>query len=154
MKLLAPLKSNKGVTIIESIVAIGILAIILTALIAMVVTAVNTSTLSKSRTEATNYANEGAETARSIRDNTTWADFWSKYVGSGATICSNCEVTAAGDLATAGKVITPYTRKVVFTDASAGGAQDKVQVDITVTWNNRGKTEKVELQSYLTDWRK
>jgi type II secretory pathway pseudopilin PulG len=155
MKLSQPLRSSKGVTIIESVVALGILAIILTAIMAMVVTAINSSTLSKSRTEATNYANEGAEAARSIRDSTTWGDFWIKYVNNGVgSLCTTCEVTSTGGLAVLGRSIVPYTRKVVFSDASTGGVQNRALVDVTVTWNNRGQTEKVELTTYLTNWHK
>jgi Tfp pilus assembly protein PilV len=153
-KLGCPFRSESGATIVEAIVAIGIAGVIITAIMAMVVTAINTSDLSKSRTTATNYANEGAEIARSVRDSMTWGSFFANYVSPG-TVCSTCQVTSAGGLAISGVSISPYTRTVLLSDGSpVGSPQSRVTVDVTVTWSNHGKTEKVELVSYLTDWHK
>jgi len=150
----APLASQRGVTLIESLVALGLAAIILTAIMAMVVTAVNTSTSSKTRTVATGYANEGSEVAREMRDAVDWQTFFAQYVSPG-TVCSICQVTSTSSLAASGVSVTPYTRTVTFSDASpAGNPQSRVYVDVVVTWKDHNKDEKVELTSYLTDWHK
>lgn len=152
MKMFAPLKSNKGVTIIETVVALGLTSVLLTALMAMVITAINASDLSKARTIATNYANEGLEIARTQRDATDWTTFVANYnSGAGSAICSTCYVTAAGVLTGAvgsAASIAPYTRVVTFSDGGSG----RVTVDVKVTWKYHSQTETVELVSYLTDW--
>lgn len=149
------LKSQRGATLVETLVAIALASVVLTAVVGMVVSAVSTSTLSKSRTTATRLAEEGLEVARKTRDRTDWDSFYNNYVNS-----TNWKVDqVAGDIVlnTSGSSLPtpPFTRNVTFSNASnPAGNRDRVQVSSTVTWNDKGKVQEVELVSYLTKWRK
>jgi type II secretory pathway pseudopilin PulG len=157
------LNSQSGATLIETVVAIALTSIILTAIMAMVITAVSTSTNSKSRTAATRYAEEGTDTVRTVRDSLNWSDFYQTYIkNQGSTIwyvtCSYSLTTTApvagvcsSDSGLAVYII-PYTRQIKILDDSTSGNKDRAIVDVTVTWNNHGKTENVELVTYLTNW--
>lgn len=142
-------KSERGATLVESVVAIALASIVLTAIVGMVVSAVATSTLSKSRTSATRYAEEAVEVARKTRDRTDWDNFYNTYVNSTAWKVDGTLNLTSGD----GLSIAPFTRTVSFTNASSPpGARDRVQVEVKVTWLDKGQTQEVALVTFLTEW--
>lgn len=159
------LPSSRGATLVETLVAIALASVVLTAVVGMVVSAVSTSTLSKSRTTATRYAEEGVEVARKTRDRTDWPTFFNTYVG-----ISSWQVDPSFNLTNGtGLPLPPFQRSIRLTDASnqtCGNSQgqnsgqqgnscvDRVQVVTRVTWQDKGKTQQVELVTYLTKWRK
>lgn len=61
-------KNNKGVILIEAILALGVIVIILTALVTALVSSLSTSTYSRDQSVATSYAQEGLEIARNDKD--------------------------------------------------------------------------------------
>jgi prepilin-type N-terminal cleavage/methylation domain-containing protein len=157
MKILYPLLSSRGVTLIESVVAIALAGVIITAVVAIAVSALSTSTLSKSRTTATRLAEEGQEVARATRDKSNWDDFWATYVGKPAWgIDTNLNLVATSDYTvTIPPCVNPcpFKRKVTIADASTpAGAQNRATVTISVTWVDRSLTQEVKLVSYLTKW--
>ena len=149
------IKSQSGATLVETLVAIALASVVLTAVVGMVVSAVATSTLSKSRTTATRLSEEGIEVARKTRDRTDWDSFYNTYVNSNIWKVDQ----VAGDiiLNTSGSSLPtlPFTRTVEFSNASNPvGSRDRVQVISKVTWNDKGKLQEVKLVSFLTKWRK
>lgn len=159
------LPSSRGATLVETLVAIALASVVLTAVVGMVVSAVSTSTLSKSRTTATRLAEEGVEIARKTRDRTDWQTFFNTYIGT-----STWQVDPGFNLTNGtGLSVSPFQRSIRLTDASnqtCGSSQgqysgalvnscvDRVQVVTRVTWQDKGKTQQVELVTYLTKWRK
>jgi Tfp pilus assembly protein PilV len=168
MKLTAPLSSQRGATLVESIVAIALAGIIITAIVGLVTSAVATSTLSKSRTTATRYSEEGVEVARKNRDRTPWQSFWNTYGPSVCRSAAPCHIDSSLNIVSgAGLSISPFARTVVITDVSAqtcgagsGNYQgqqsnscvDRLKVTVSVTWIDKGRNQEVKLVSYLTTW--
>lgn len=143
------LRSSRATTLIETLVALALASVVLTAIIGMVVAAVATANTAKSRTTATRYAEEGIEVTRRARDETLWRTFYSTYVGN-----NTWHVDPSYNLTTGGGLdLSPFSRSINITDASTpNGAKNRVQVVSVVTWIDKGKTQKVQLDTYLTDW--
>lgn len=151
MRFFLPLRSPKGLTLVETVVAIALASVVISAIVGMVVLGVATSTTAKARTTATRFAEEGMEAARAARDKTDWSNFWNTYVNSTVWHIDNTGNLTSG----AGLAIAPYTREVHISNSSNPlGNNDKAQVDVKVTWVDKGKTEIVELVSFLTKWAK
>ena len=142
-------KSSRGATLVESVVAIGLAAVVVTAIVGSVVTSLASSTSAKSRTTATRYAEEGIESARLTRDSLSWSSFFGLVNSSVYHVGSDFKLTTSTDT----NISSLYTRAISLANISnPPGSNDKVQVTVTVTWNDRGKTETVTLVSYLTKW--
>src|SRR3989304_7070908 len=59
---------RSGQSLVEAIVAIGITVLVITGLVVLAVGAVRSATLSRNRSVAVQYAQEGVEALRSVRD--------------------------------------------------------------------------------------
>lgn len=148
------LRSQRGATVVEAVVALALAGIIVTALMSMVVSALSTSTASKNRTFATRYAEAAVESVRSIRDSQNWSDFYTNYVqGHSTTIWYLAADNSLTSTSSSAANIAPFTRTIKLTDNSpSGDAKSRVFIDIKVTWNDRGQTQTEEQTTYLTQW--
>jgi Tfp pilus assembly protein PilV len=136
-------KMKKGQSLVEAIVALAIALIVITGLVVLAVGAVRTATLSKNRSLAVQYAQEGIEALRSIRDR----DF-SELPASGGPhrlVWTGSEWTAIAGTET----ITIFKRSFTASEPSGG----KLRFDLTVSWVDSGGTHDVDLITYLADWR-
>src|SRR3972149_11412778 len=61
-------RTLSGQSLVEAVVAIGIALIVVTGLVVLAVGAVRSATLSRNRSVAVQYAQEGLEALRSVRD--------------------------------------------------------------------------------------
>lgn len=62
------LKNQKGIILIEAILALGIIIVVMTALVTALVASISSSNFSKDQSLATGYAQEGLELARNLKD--------------------------------------------------------------------------------------
>lgn len=157
MASLTLLRSERGATVVEAVVALALAGVIVTALMSMVVSALSTSTVSKNRTFATRYGEAAVESIRNVRDSLNWSDFYTNYVQgrSGTTWYLDSSGNLTSNVGSAAD-ITPFTRKITFTDDTPSGSTPKTRVfvDVKVTWNDRGQTQTEEETTYLTQWSK
>ncbi len=123
--------NQRGQTLIEVVVGIGLLVIVVTALIGLGVVAMKASTSARNRTVGAKLANEGMEMARSVRDQGSLGD-----------------VADDSDNVTVGSVT--FTRTRTVTDVVAG---QKKKIVVEVSWPESSGTKTVSVASYLTDWR-
>jgi len=153
------MKKN-GFSIIEILVAIGIFAVIATAVVPAIIQTFTMARLGDNETNATLYAQEGIEAARSIKNQA----FTNLVNGNYGT------ATGSGVWAFSGTSNTKdlYTRQInvatVSRDSSgnisAPGCANLAdsstkQVTSTVTWNSSPtRSNNVTLQAYFTNWRK
>ncbi len=143
------MRSRHGTTLIETLIALALASVVLTAVVSMVITAVSTAATAKSRTTATRYAEEGIEVTRRARDENLWANFYKSYVG-GTTwhVDPNYNLTTGSGLD-----LSPFQRGINITDSSVpNGAKNRVQVVVKVSWSDKGKTQTVQLDTYLSEW--
>ena len=156
--------SNKqGFGLVETIVAMGIFIMLVSGGAGFVLQSLRVNRLSGNVTDATLYAAEGIEAARSIK----YQGWTTPFL---ATTCtSSCGVSSSGGFwAWNGTNNTkpPYTRVITVTDVSRDGSGNVVasggtndantkKITSTVNWNFiAARPETITLITYLTNWAK
>ncbi len=156
--------NKKGISIIEILIVIAIIAIALTSFLGLVSFSLSTLTLIKQTTQANYLAQELMEAVRNFRDGTDWqidglgaltigADYYFQKIGSPAEW-----QPILGEESIAG-----FTRKIIFEQVardenddiiSSGGTNDPdtKKTSIRVSWQERGRSHQLELVIYLTNW--
>lgn len=136
-------RTKAGQSLVEAVVSIGIALAIITGLVVLAVGAVRTATLSRNRSLAVQYAQEGIEALRSIRDR----DF-SELPTSGGPyqlVWTGSEWSTAAGTETVGI----YGRSFTASEPASG----KLRFDLVVSWTDSAGTHSVDLITYLADWR-
>ena len=160
-------KSNKkGVLIIETLVVIGIIGIVMTALLGVVNFSLGISALIKETTQANLIVQKTVEELRNFRDGTTWD---SDGLGTVTTetpyhFQKSADSLPKWQLIQGEEVIDIFTRKTVFDDVQrdagdniveSGGVNDPntKKSTSTVSWVHRGEEKNIEIVTYFTNWR-
>ena len=153
-------KSQKGISVIEVIVALSIIFVSFFSFLALAQYSLKFQDQSESKLEAINIAAETIEATRSVR-NEDWNNFSSLSldVPYYPVISSNKWTLSSTD---PGSINGVYDRWViiekVYRDAndniSSSGTEDDQTKKITafVEWNDRGKIKQIDLITYLTNW--
>jgi type II secretory pathway pseudopilin PulG len=141
---------EQGQTLLEIVVAVGVIALVLTALVTAVTASLRFSQSGRFRSQAVKYAQEGIELTRKLRDTRPWTEF-TTYSGAGtATWC----LSESGEWTTSdgsGCPLTPtsnFWRTITLT--LNGSVMDVVS---SVSWGERTQSSTVTLRTYLSDWR-
>ena len=160
--------NNDGFTLIETIVAVGIIAMGFVAVLVLITTSVFYISNIQNRLIAANLAAEGIEVVRNIRDN-NWLQnkAWNSDLTDG-----NYQVAynSAPPLASynsgsfllldsntgfysyiPGGVSTPYIRKISITHIP--GSDYEIQVISTVIWQIRNITYTSSAEDHLFNWK-
>lgn len=152
------LNSRSGQSLVEMIMAVGLVAIVLVGLISAITFSLTNSQYARNKTLATKFAQEGIEWARNQRDSLNWNVFYAyAAIGVGRTYCLNSlSFTSPGSCA-ANTVIpnTIFTRQInlVANGIGAGANQDRVAVNIQIIWPQGNRTGTVVLNSFLSKWK-
>ncbi|HYD34556.1 MAG TPA: hypothetical protein VD999_00655 [Vitreimonas sp.] len=153
------LKSTAGQTIIEVLIAAGVIALVMTAIAAGLTYSVKNSAESKYKALATSYAQEAVEIFRRERALMGW-DTFRNVVGSN-TYCLNTlpsstdefvnlEPGACADgIPVAG---TQMTREAIVTPFNNGTVVDRVRVEIEVQWFDGNRPRTVEIAQEFQQW--
>jgi Tfp pilus assembly protein PilV len=130
-----------GQSLVEAIVAIGITVLVITGLVVLAVGAVRSATLARNRSLAVQYAQEGMEALRSVRDRS-----FSELPTSG----TNRVVWTGADwgVLAGSETIGSYVRSFTSEQISAG----KLKIALAVTWTDSAGDHAIDLTTYLTDW--
>lgn len=138
--------SSPGQSLIEIIISVGIVVLLVTGLVSGATFAQRMSQLGTLRSRAIKYAQEGIELTRQLRD-AGWDPFVN-YAQSGGNWClaedetwnqaSSCTVNIGGI----------FTRSVLFT-----WLDPRMNVVVTVKWNDGSITRKSELRTFFTQWK-
>lgn len=171
-------KRTRGFTIIESLVAIGIMVAIIIGAMSAVQHGLSSYLFSKDEITAFYMAQEAFEKVRNMRDENgiksrNWlfglaqtasdpcafgkACMVSPAESAGATLCGSpgsCpplrEDTTTGFYGyNAAWPVSPFTREITFSPVSS----TEVAVTVTVTWSKGGSTRSFKARENLLDWR-
>lgn len=150
---------NKGFSVIEIILAAGIFVIFATGITGVVVSSFTASRQGEEQTKATQFASEGLEAVKSIKNQT--------FINLVATASSG--VTRFGgvwSLFGTNNIFEKYTRTIAISSVqrdgsgnivASGGATDSATMKVrsTVTWAASGaRNDSVVLSTYLSDFRR
>lgn len=146
-----PHKSEKGQTLIEVLVAIVMISGVLVAFLSALTNAAANLQYSRNKTQATKYAQEAIEYIRTQRDFNTWSDF---YTGIDGKWCmSTLDWPPSTPTPCSAPISDQYAifyREAAFTLNDPDN--DRVTIEVVVTWTQGARTSQVILDTYLTQW--
>ncbi len=140
-------QSKKGQSLIEVVVAVGVVVLLVTGLIVGSTASMKGSEFSVAKSRALKYSQEGIELSRSLRDG-SWATFAARsglycLAKDGiwpASSSSSCPINIDGT----------FTRGVTF---AWDGLNNRMRVTSTVTWIDGNGTHNSQLETYFTQWK-
>ncbi len=139
------LNTNKGIALVEIILATSIFALLITTLVGAFLYGQESTALAGQRSRATFLAEEGLEAVRNIRDEGDVGEFGDLTAGTHGLAISSDEWTFSGSSDTTGI----FTRDIEIVDVDSFTKN----IISTVTWQqNQQRTGSVELTSRFTDW--
>ena len=163
--MLQHLAGNKGISLIEILVAVAIISSVLISLLGLTSFCLRITSVINQTNKANNMAQEMMEQVRNFRDVTSW------NIDGLGTITSNIDyyiqksgTPATWQLIQGTETVNGFTRKVVFEDVmrnldddivESGGVNDPntKKVAATISWEERGNSRQIELLSYFTNWK-
>ena len=131
-------KSQSGVSMIELILGIGLIALVLTAIALMTTRAIQLAESSKLRQKAIIYAQDGIEQVRQEKATTSWNEFKINYSAM-ETELSDAEVNGEGF-------------KRVITLVQNPDSDSEFLLTSTVTWTDYQGTHNVEQTTIISNW--
>jgi len=156
--------NKKGISIIEILVVIAIIITALSSLLGLASFSLGVSTLIKQTNQANNLSQEVMEAVRNFRDGTSWdVDGLGKLATSTDYYPQATSSPSKWQLVQGIENIDGFTRKVVFEDVMRDSNSNIVEagtydpntkkVIVTVSWKERGREHKLEIFTYLTNWK-
>lgn len=162
-----PARLSAGGLIVEILIVIAIISLALMGLSGLVSFSLDASRVSGQNVQAEVLAQEAMEAVRNFRDSASWSvgglgalatstDYYPRATGSpGYWELIQGQETLAGF----------FTRKIIFSDvqrdgngdiAVAGGAVDPEtrKVDVSVSWQEKGRPHQLSVSTYFTNWNK
>jgi type II secretory pathway pseudopilin PulG len=157
---------NKGISILEILVVIAIIAVTFTSLLGLASFSLGTASLIKQTTQANMLAQGTMEAVRNFRDQTSWDvdGLGTLLTGTPYYLEKSADNPPKWILIQGEETIDIFKRKVIFNDVmrdandnivESGGTNDPdtKKVIVTVSWQERGRNHQVELITYLTNWK-
>ncbi len=125
------MKIMKGQTLIELLVALGTVGIIISVIAVVVITSLSNAQFVKNQNAAINYAQQGMELARQLRDSDVVG--FRAYSG---TYCLAENQTSLGSTQTSclTNIANVFTRSLVINQSGCGA--NNAQVSVTVSWSD------------------
>ena len=131
--------NNKGLSLIEVIVAVGVVSILLVSMVAALTKSMASARVSKNRSLASSYLQEGLEIARYSRDHSaSWEDF----------VDDCCLDSSPPPL--------PFTRTIKIKKFDSNGncntTDDKCRIIVTVSWTDSKGVHDLTGSTILSNW--
>ncbi len=165
-------QNNDGMSLIEVLIAVGLLVVVGAAMVQLGVVALTTSDASRVRSIALQLADESIEIARSVRDNDS-ASFFAltslalgqKYFAlpKGSTtftpvLASRCDPTSTppkvhADCTLSGIAVGSGTQDFYRIISLNPISDDRFELTAYVLWNNKGELSHVSTGTILTRWK-
>jgi len=140
---------ERGQTLLEIVVALGVIAVVLTGLVTAVTASLRYGQASKYRSQGVKYAQEGLELTRKLRDTSPWTDFLT-YSDGGGVWCLNQAGAWSTSAGTGCPIVAGSTFWRTITFTVNGSVMD---VTSEVSWGERNLSSTVTLRTFFSDWR-
>ena len=137
---------EKGQSLIELVVAIGIFVITIGSVSFLVLNNYTSGQLSKEITQANFLAQEGLEAVRSIRDN-SWSNL---TAGNHGLAISDNNWVFQGDSEDISSKLKEGARTIAVEEVDS----NRKKVTSQVSWNFLERPQEIQLVTYLTNWQK
>ena len=126
---------NKGFTLIEVLFAIGAMTLFLVGMTALLVKSLSSTEISKNRSQAAIYLQEGVEHARQCRDQ---ADSWEDFV---------IDDDGCGDLDSVSPPFTEWTLELTEIETNK-----KMKATVVVKWTDGKGDHVITTDTILSKW--
>lgn len=145
-------KYNKGQSLFEVVLALGLSTLIIVALVSLASNSIKNAAYSRNKTYATRYTQEATEWLRGERDG-DWDVFRENiYFCEGQSFVQcldtltwrNCGICGDAEF-----IDTTFKREISFSEIVA----DSVTVEITTYWTDSQGIHEMRSNTILTDWR-
>lgn len=172
------IKDEKGMGLVETIAALGIAIMVITALVSLAIFTLRTSQNSKFLLQGSKLANEGVERVRAYRESMVWGTFvnnlrecddgltdrcsviWngSSYVFS-STSPSNVEVisydatSTLEDVTRSFRAFDPADDPTGTAANTISGTEDLIRLEVVVSWAIGGQTKTARIYTDMSNWR-
>ena len=157
---------QKGFTIVEIMVVVGVIIIAFTAVLGFFVFEAKVAERSRMRLQAISLIEETVEAVRNFRDNTIWApDTGIGALDTGADY-HPASSSDGWDIDPGNEIINVFTRAIVFNQVSRDANyniestynpskddDDTRKITVTITWADRQGSATESLITYITNWR-
>lgn len=141
-------KKNSGQSLVEVVVAVGMMALLLTAVLTLVSLSVKNSRLTKDRTKAVGLAQEGVELMRAYRD-LSWYGLLAATPGNyGLDKTWTVTEGLTTDCPTVNNIDDFFIRCVQVID----DGPDKVKIQVVVSWQEGAQVHQTMQTTNLTKW--
>lgn len=155
------LKNNeKGIGLIETILAMGIAVIILTSMVSLSVFTLHSSLQNKLLLSGTQLADQEIELVRAYRDTNAWETFVADVDGTNGVNCftADCYMDNAGSLNIRNGINTinsgtPEQIQKSFRLTDVDGDKSVIKVAVNVSWKVGSDTKYAHNYTELSDWR-
>jgi len=143
-----------GQSILEVILALAILAVIITGIVSLTSTSVNTSTYSKNVSQANRYADEVIEYIRKEKEFSGWSDFTSDIITAYGGIWCMSDLTLtineACDPLDSNHFIsgTIFQRTLTATSVNS----NSINIDVQVSWTDDKGTHTTKSSTTVSNW--
>ena len=158
MPILKAAFNEKGIGLVETIVALGISVMVLTSLVSLSLYTLRPSQQSKYMLEASKLATEELERVRAVRDsNTVWSDFRTRMIA--CTVASPCRIVKDTNgvltIASASPLTDPENPKYsrFFSAKETVSGSNILRIAVTVSYVIGDQTKYVRNYTDLTNWR-
>lgn len=141
-----------GQSLLEVILALAILAVIITGIVSLTSTSVNTSTYSKNVSQANRYADEVIEYIRKEKEFRGWSDFNSNITVSGGVWCMP-DLALMTNEACDPLETTDFISGTIFQRTlTATSAGNSIDIDVKVTWTDDKGTHETRSSTTIANW--
>lgn len=141
-------KLQNGASLLEIVIAVGLVSIILLALVSLSTKSVSNTTLSREKNEAARYSQEAVEWLRRERDN-SWTTFMAHVDNSDTWCLTQLDWSNSGSCGNSELVSgTNLTREVTFDEREDG----VVGVSVIVKWMEGEREHQSVSDTVLTKW--
>lgn len=127
-------KNQTGQALIEALLALTFAVVIITAVVIAVITSLSSATFTKNQNQASNYAQEGLDIARNMKESDPQTFF-----GLNGNYCANMGISLTGS---GNCTVGIYAQNVFVDDNASQCAANGSFVISTVSWND-GKCQNV-----------
>ncbi len=138
--------SPEGQTLIEVVIAVGVVILLVTGLIVGSTSSLKGGQFSTNSSKALKYAQELLEITRTLRDNS-----WSTFASRSGLWC----LDESGVWTQAQAGVCPVNVGGIFTRGATftwDGANNRMKVDVIVSWIDGSGTHNSGLVTYFTQW--
>ena len=157
---------SKGITVLETLVAIAIIVIVLVGVYGLVVFSLGVTNALRKSSQAHFLAQEAAEAVRNFKDNTEWSV---NGLGALSEMVFYYPIKTGASLKEWQMIlgqeeIEGFTRSIVIHEVGrdisgnilqSGGTVDPdiKKITVSVSWQDRGQNKEIQLNSYFANWK-